>query len=488
MEIFGTLLVTVLVLLLLMHRRGGAVKLPPGPFALPIIGNLPFLDKKAPFNSFVKWSKKYGTVLTVYIGPQRAVILVGYETVREALVDQADDFRGRFVLPFAKKLFDGYGLGFSNGDRWTQLRRFTLSTLRDFGMGRKRMEEWIREESTFLLASLKETNGAPFEPSFFISRAVSNVICALVFGQRFDYEDRHFLHLLQIISELLRFFSSPLGQLFNIFPRIMDALPGRHQRIFKQTKDINSFIEQKVKEHERDLSPDSPRDFIDCFLLRLAQEKEMPASEFHMENLVATCINLFFAGTETTSTTIRYALLILIKHPEIQQKMQSEIDTVIGRDRGPFMEDRKSMPFTDAVIHEVQRYLDLVPHSLPHCATRTVSFRGYTIPKGTVIIPLLHSVLRDEKQWESPWTFNPKHFLDNNSNFKKNPAFMPFAAGKRACVGESLARMELFLFLVTLLQNFTFSTPDGPDCLDTKPEFSSFGNLPHRYQLIATPR
>lgn len=121
-------------------------------------------------------------------------------------------------------------------------------------------------------------------------------------------------------------------------------------------------------------------------------------------------LNLFLAGTETTSTTLRYALMLLIKHPDIQgrgpgntiqrvtfntlmfnhlltassnfvERAQLEIDAVIGRDRCPVMEDRKSLPFTVAVIHEVQRFLDIVPFSVPHYATQDISFRGYTIPK-----------------------------------------------------------------------------------------------------------
>ncbi|XP_070684734.1 cytochrome P450 2C31-like [Pempheris klunzingeri] len=143
------------------------------------------------------------------------------------------------------------------------------------------------------------------------------------------------------------------------------------------------------------------------------------------------------------------------------------------------MENRKSLPFTDAVIHEVQRFLDIVPFSVPHYALKDISFRGYTIPK---------SVLREEKQWATPWSFNPKNFLDHNGNFKKNPAFLAFSAGKRACVGESLARMELFIFLVSLLRHFSFSCPEGPDSIDLVPEFSSLANVPRRYEIIATPR
>ncbi|XP_077396349.1 cytochrome P450 2F3-like [Festucalex cinctus] len=485
------LLGVLLALFWLLHdkkKRGGKGGLPPGPLALPLVGNLPQIDKHLPFKSLLKLSERYGPVMTLHLGWQRTVVLVGYKTVKEALVDQADDFTGRMQLPFLHKATRGYGLGIANGERWRQLRRFTLSTLRDFGMGRKGMEQWIQEESQHLRARIDTYKAAPFDPSFLLSCTVSNVICCLVFGQRFDSEDADFLRLLGIISEMIRFVASPLGQMYNIFPWLTERLPGWHQKVFGHMEVVRSFIEEKIQQHQDSLEPSAPRDYIDCFLNRIQQEKHNESTEFFYENLVATVMNLFLAGTETTSSTIRYALSVLIKHPGVQEKMQQEIDAVIGRERCVNMDDRKSLPFTDAVIHEVQRFLDIVPFSLPHYALRDISFRGYTIPKNTIIVPLLHSVLKDETEWAEPQSFNPQHFLDHKGNFKKNPAFLPFAAGKRACVGESLARMELFIFLVTLLQHFSFSCPGGPDSVDLTPEYSSFANTPRRHQLIATPR
>ncbi|XP_077063620.1 cytochrome P450 2Y3 [Siphateles boraxobius] len=488
MEVSGSLVLVLVLAVLVLVKWKIKGSLPPGPLALPLIGNLPIMDKRAPFKSFMKWSKTYGPVMTVYLGPQKMVVLVGYDTVKEALVDQADDFKARAPIPFMHTILRGYGLTISNGDRWLQLRRFTLTTLRDFGMGRKRMEQWIQEESRHLLKSFEETKSTPVDPNFFLSRAVSNVICSLVFGQRFDYDDKSFLHLLQIISRLVRFVSSPWGQLYNIFPKLMQLLPGSHHTMIREIDDIKAFIMTKIKEHEQNLDFSDPKDFIDCFLIRLKQEKHNPDTEFHKDNMLATVVNLFVAGTETTSTTIRYALMMMIKHPHIQEQIQREIDRVIGQKRIPTMDDRKSLPFTDAVIHEVQRYMDIAPLNVPHYATHDILFRGYVIPKDTVIIPMLHSVLRDEAQWDTPWTFNPEHFLDVNGNFKNNPAFFPFSAGKRSCVGESLARMELFLFIVSLLQRFSFSSPKGPDGIDTSPELSSFINMPRFYELIASPR
>ncbi|XP_067362717.1 cytochrome P450 2G1-like [Channa argus] len=490
MDFFATVILAGLLLALLWFsaRNSRKYHLPPGPFALPLVGNLPQLDKNAPFKSFVKFSETYGPVITVYLGWQRAVVLAGFDAVKEALVDHADDFTGRGQIPFVLKATRGYGLVMSNGERWRQLRRFTLTTLRDFGMGRKGMEAWIQEESNHMRAQIDTFKAKPFDPTFLLSCTVSNVVCCLVFGQRFNYEDKQFLRLLNIISEILKFGSTPRGQMYNIFPWLMERLPGRHHTLFDNIEELREFTEKKIQEHEETLDPSSLRDYIDCFLIRVHQEKDIPTTEFHLDNLVATVLNLFLAGTETTSSTIRYALSVLIKYPQIQEKMQQEIDTVIGRERCANMEDRKSLPFTDAVIHEVQRFLDIVPFSVPHYALKDILFRGYTIPKDTIILPLLHSVLKDEKHWATPWSFNPQHFLDQNGNFKKNPAFLPFAAGKRACVGESLARMELFIFVVSLLQQFTFSCTQGPDSISLIPEYSSFANLPRRYQILATPR
>ncbi|TNN26943.1 Cytochrome P450 2A11 [Liparis tanakae] len=214
-----------------------------------------------------------------------------------------------------------------------------------------------------------------------MSRTVSNVICCLVFGERFGHEDKKFLCLLNIISETLKFLNSPIGQLYNIFPWLMDHLPGPQHTCFAQVEKLREFINMKIQEHQETLDPSSPRDFIDCFLIRISQEKDNPTTDFNHENLVSTVLNLFLAGTETTSSTIRYALSVLIKYPNIQEKMQNEIESVIGQGCSPSMENRKSLPFTDAVIHEMQRFLDIVPFSLPRYSLKDISFRGYTIPK-----------------------------------------------------------------------------------------------------------
>ncbi|XP_008579716.1 PREDICTED: cytochrome P450 2C42-like [Galeopterus variegatus] len=160
---------------------------------------------------------------------------------------------------------------------------------------------------------------------------------------------------------------------------------------------------------------------------------------------------------------------------------------MVGKHRSPCMQDRSHMPYTDAVVHEIQRYIDLVPTNAPHAVTCDIKFRNYLIPKGTTVLISLTSVLHDDKEFPNPEMFDPGHFLDESGNFKKSDYFMPFSAGKRMCVGEGLARMELFLFLTTILQNFTLKSLADPKDLDTTSVFNGLMYVPHSYQLCFIP-
>ncbi|XP_077677148.1 cytochrome P450 2H1-like isoform X3 [Eretmochelys imbricata] len=428
-SVFLVICVSCLLFLSAWKKVSGNGKLPPGPVAFPIIGNTLQLNMRNLPQSIHELSAKYGPVFTICLGSQRVVVLYGQEAVKEALIDQGDEFSGRGKLALVDKLAKGAGIIFSNGERWKQLRRFALTTLRNFGMGKKSIEERIQEEACFLVERLKKTYERPFDPTIPLTHAVSNIICSIVFGNRFDYEDQKFLAFISLTEENNELFHSFLGQ-----------------------------------------------------------ERQNGQSEFNTDNLLGSTMDLFFAGTGTSSLTLRHGLLILLKYPEIEAKVHEEIDRVIGRSRSPCMADRSQMPYTDAVIHEMQRFINLAPMGVPHAVTRDTHFRQYVIPKGTTIIPVLQSVLYDSREFPKPEQFNPGHFLDENGAFKKSDFFMPFSAGKRICMGEGLARMEIFLLLTTILQNFTLKSLVEPKDVDITPVTNFGSNAPKPYQLCVLPR
>uniref|UniRef100_A0A4W2HZ60 Cytochrome P450 2B4-like n=1 Tax=Bos indicus x Bos taurus TaxID=30522 RepID=A0A4W2HZ60_BOBOX len=470
-------------LLLLWGRPASRGCLPPGPWPLPFLGNVLQMDQKGLLKSF-QLREKYGDVFTIYLGSRPAVILWWYEAMKEALVDQAEAFSGRGHIAIIDPVFQGTGVVFANGKSWKVLRRFSVTTMKDFGMGKQSIEERIKEEAQCLVEELQKSQGAYLDPHFLFNAITANIICSIVFGERFNYQDPRLLQLLHLLNEIFIIICSFYTQMFEIFPGILKHFPGTHTRLYSMIEEVKDFITENMERHQKMLDPSGPKDFIDSFLLRMDKERLDPESEFHQKNLVHTVLSLFFAGTETSSSTLCFGFLLLLKNPGVLEKVQAEIDRVIGAHCLPTLEDRAKMPYTDAVIHEIQRFSDLVPVGVPHSVIKDTHFRGYYLPK----VRPAGSALQDPRHFEKPNTFYPGHFLDAQGNFRKPEVFIPFSMGKRLCLGESLARSELFLFLTTLLQNFSLGSPKAPEDIDLTPRENGLGRPPTLFQVRFLPR
>ncbi|XP_036969492.1 cytochrome P450 2J6-like isoform X2 [Acanthopagrus latus] len=407
--------------------------------------------------------------------------------VKEAIVTQADNFVDRPYSAVSGRVYSGSsnGLFMSNGERWKKQRRFALSTLRNFGVGKNTMEQCICEEIRYLQEEIEKEKGEPFGPAGLFNNAVSNIICQLVFRKRFDYSDHRFQVMLKYMSEAIMLEGTIWGMLYEAFPRVMKHLPGPHNKIFSNYNAILDFMMEEIESHKKDLDHNDPRDYMDSFIIEMDKHKESELG-FSEANLGMCSMDLFLAGTETTSTTLLWALVYLIKHPDVQERVHAEIDRVIGQNRLPTMSDRPNLPYTDAVIHEIQRVGNIVPLNGLRMAAKDTTLGGYFIPKGTSLMPVLTSVLFDKDEWETPDKFNPGHFLDAEGKFVKKEALLPFSAGKRVCLGEGLAKMELFLFLVGLLQKFSFSVPDDVELSTEGIEGATL--VPHPYKVYAKAR
>ncbi|XP_010221329.1 PREDICTED: cytochrome P450 2J2-like, partial [Tinamus guttatus] len=438
-----TLLVFLLVFLLIADymKRRKPKNFPPGPFRLPFLGNVLYMDFIDPLKGVEKLIEKYGDIFSVDMGSMSYIIVNNFQMVKEVLVNHGENFLDRPKIPLDTEFFSQSGLTSSNGHLWKQQRRFALTTLRNFGLGKKSLEERIQEECRYLTDAIGEEQGHPFDPHFKINNAVSNIICSVTFGERFEYHNEHFQELLHLLEKMVGLRGHPLSQLYSSFPGIMKYVPGPHHTISAISKKLKNYLHDIIAKHKEDWQPTESRDFIDSYLQEIAKDDSSRC--FSEENLVACVLDLFFAGTETTSTTLRWALLYMAAHPEIQARVQAEIDAVVGQTRQPGLDDQASLPYTNAVVHELQRCSNVIPVGVPRMTTRDTLLGGFLVPKGTVLLPNLTSVLTDKKEWETPDAFNPEHFL-KDGQFCRREAFIPFSLGKRACLGEQLARTELF--------------------------------------------
>ncbi|XP_012879182.1 PREDICTED: cytochrome P450 2U1 [Dipodomys ordii] len=488
------------------HRARG---LPPGPTPWPLVGNYgpvllpPFfrrnrygwlaagVDSNAasgPQVLLTKLTRVYGNIFSFFIGHYPVVVLNDFHSVRQALVQQAEVFSDRPRVPLISLVTKEKGLVFAHyGPVWKQQRKFSHSTLRHFGLGKLSLEPKIIEEFKYIKEEMQKYGKDPFNPFPIINSAVSNVICSLCFGQRFDYSNGEFKKMLSFMSRGLEICLNKQLLLVNICPWLYYLPFGLFKEVRQIEKDITSFLKKIIKDHRESLDNETPQDFIDMYLLQVEEEKKNNSnSSFNEDYLFYIISDLFFAGTDTTTNSLLWCLLYMSLNPDVQEKVHEEIERVIGSDRAPSLTDKIHMPYTEATIMEVQRLTVVVPFAIPHMTSEKTVLQGYTIPKGTMVLPNLWSIHRDPAIWEKPDDFYPNRFLDDQGQLIKKETFIPFGIGKRVCMGEQLAKMELFLMFVSLMQSFTFALAEG-----SKPTLTGRFGLtlaPHPFNITISKR
>ncbi|KAG8136275.1 hypothetical protein E2320_009248 [Naja naja] len=443
--------------------------LPPGPLALPFIGTLWSNGFWFREDYFRKPVKRYGNIYTMWAGSHLLVVLSGFKAVKEGMSNFPGEFSDRPFNPFFAFLVNGRGIFSSNGLTWKQQRHIGITSLRKLGLGNKIIEHQIEDRAQMMVEIFKQTKGQPFDPSIPVLNAAFNVICALSFGCQFDPEDENFQKLIQALERFMKFFGHFSHWMSAEFPQLMEHIPGPHKEILVCRDLIFSFTKQEIEKHKEFHSLHEPQDFIDHYLLQMEKSRNDPDSTYNEENLAQCIFDFFIGGTDTTF-----------------EKVKEEIEDVFGFSGSISYQDRKKLPYTNAVIHEMQRVKYVLLVGVPRQSTKDVKMMGYHIPKGTLIVPDLHSILVDPEQWETPDKFNPNHFLDKDGMFLDREEFLPFGIGTRACMGEQLARTQIFIFLTSLLRAFSFQLPEGVKELNEEPIIKVTMH-PHPYKLCAIP-
>ncbi|VDM95065.1 unnamed protein product [Thelazia callipaeda] len=453
--------------------------LPPGPMPWLILGNIfYFLFYKSVDDMFLAWKQKYGSLITFWVGPIPMIIVSDVETMREYFVRNAEHFSNRWPN-YASHFFLGgeNGVIHIDGEKWKQQRRFALRVFRDFGVGRTIIEERIMKEVDFLINYLEEKcTEQEIDLNSMHAICVGNIITSILFGYRFPQDwnlnflfkgSAEFKLINSIISSQSQMVMHPLMALYIILPStthipvinyVWKNFENFRNRLWKFVFE-EVQVQQKHKEiHSSEEQLPEVMDFTHSYLSEIERRKAVGEGIQYFDEwqLSMLLLDLFFAGMETTTTTLKWGFLLTMIHPDVQTKVQNELDQIGERIT---LADKSNCPYTVATLHEIQRVANILTFNLLHTTADNVVVGKYFYPAGTICIPQISIALNDPVNFPKPHEFCPERFLESDGiTLKKYDAFIPFSIGKRQCLGESLAKAELFLIYANLMRHFQLHT------------------------------
>ncbi|XP_072013000.1 cytochrome P450 2U1-like [Amphiura filiformis] len=440
---------------ILWYKRGESQlnrPVPPGPRGLELVRILP--DLLDPFKLTKYLAHKYGKIVSFRFGGQDVVFLNDIDTIRDAFI--SPDIADRPTL-FDDE-FPGQGIVGASGEEWRERRKFILTQLRKFDLGKDGSENRVREEAVYLIDAIKGTQQA-FNPYPIVSNAVMNVVSVVIIGKRFDYDDLEFRNMHKDMDDFLHLNDSFL----RILPKfvIKNVMRGRWNKMVGILARLQDRFESTINEHDKDRDCDHVKDMIDSYLKQMSTGDKafLKTARIDIETLKADIADLLMAGSETSSVSLAWVLLYMATYPDVQHKAQCDIDKGIGKDVIPSDSDRFKLPFIEAILWETARIQTIVPF-VPHTASRDSTIQGYHIAKGSMVTSNVWGVHTDPHLWEEPDQFKPQRFLDSAGNLVVPKHLIPFSVGRRSCIGEKIAKLELFIFFTHMLQKFTFTLPD----------------------------
>ncbi|XP_035232455.1 cytochrome P450 2J5-like isoform X1 [Stegodyphus dumicola] len=416
----------VIIIYWILQGRGG--RNPPGPIGLPFIGYYPFMSSK-PYLFLDKLAQTYGPVYSLKLGSQYVVVLNDFLSTKDAFF--LDAFMGRppeFSFHLNKETQNTNAF---NGLPWKKQRKFMLHALKGLNFGKSRMENLIKEEITDLMEYFEKTAGKPTEVGSNLTSSASSNIAALLFGKRLKYDDPKRVMLNSCLQEANKLYSQTSWLLF--YPWVVKVMKFLHVGdvggLFRVYDSMKEYVSIQIKEHEETLNETNIRDFIDGYLVEIHKRND---SAFCKPVLEDTAVGLLSAGSETVRLTLDWLMLTMAAYPDVQEKIQFEIDKVIPRGTLPAWRDRKKLPYIEATIMELMRWRTIIPLNILRYTLEDVEFHGYFIPKHAFVLSNLWAIHHNPQYWgEDAEKFRPERFLtEDGLRIKKSEYFIPFSIAR----------------------------------------------------------
>ncbi|XP_070562991.1 cytochrome P450 1A1-like [Ptychodera flava] len=474
----------VLLLALTFIRKSAKRKMDlPGPWGLPIFGSALWMGER-PHLTLTKMAKKYGPIYQIRLGTKPFVVLTGLRLIKQALGKQAVEFAGRPAFDSFRSVFNGNSVSFSTySERWKKMKKIQHSGVKMNLSGTRLndLEGVILDQAKNIVkqvtAEIKDSHGYIFNPNDGIRFALGNVTYFILFNRTFAYEDKD-LKRLVLLSDLF----SKATQAANpadVMPwtKIVPSINKRQTDFLKLWNDIGDWIADMIaKLKSGDGRQGSVIDFTD-YVMKIRDEitqEELTSLKMDRSTIMTTIDEFFAASFETVASCILWCVLYMMEYPDVQSRVQKELDQVVGPDRTPCLDDKPNLPYTQACIHEMMRCMSVVPLAIPHATTCDTELNGHFIPKDTAVLINIYGTNHDETVFQNPHDFDPDRFLTEDGaalDKAKIEDHISFSLGRRRCIGEPLAHMKVYLLFVTMMYHCTFRKVSDDQVLDFRGNF-----------------
>ncbi|KAG7958136.1 hypothetical protein I3843_10G004300 [Carya illinoinensis] len=463
---FAWVIMTKLRLRRLEDRQG---KLPPGPRWWPVVGNI-FQLGWAPHESFVKLARKHGPIMTLWLGSMSTVVISSSEVARVMFKNHDAVLAGRKIYESMKGNYGNEGslVTAQYGPHWRLLRR--LCTTEFFVTNRLEATRAVRGRCIDGLvqfiedASANGTEGIDVGRFFFLMSF--NLIGNLMFSKDLlDPKSERGAKFFYHAGKVMEFAGKPNVADFMPILRWMDPQGIRRKTQFHVERAFEiagGFIGERMESLENENSEEKRKDYLDVLMEFRGDGVEEP-SRFSPRTINVVVFEMFTAGTDTTTSTLEWAMAELLHNPETLKKVQAELRSTISPGKRLEEKDIESLPYLKAVIKETLRIHPPLPFLVPHMSMDSCKMLGYYIPKDTQILVNVWAIGRDPTTWDEPLVFKPERFLEPNTvDFKGHHfEFIPFGSGRRICPAMPLAARVLPLALGSLLHRFDWVLADG---------------------------